>query len=161
MTLYPEVQKKAQDEIGNVIGHGRLPDFDDRDELPYVGAIVSELFRWLPVVPNGLFTLLSHLHHLTAAHIAPRTGVPHRLMEDDNYNGYYLPKGSICFPNLWCVTMIITYTCFGFISRYRGMLHDPETYSNPREFIPERFLGVSGNKPELNPRVIAFGFGRR
>ena len=38
------------------------------------------------------------------------------------------------------------------------MLHDPREYSDPMEFHPERFLG---EHPELDPRAIAFGFGRR
>ena len=53
MTLYPDVQKKAQDEIDAVIGNDRLPDFDDRNKLPYIEAIIAELLRWLPVAPNG------------------------------------------------------------------------------------------------------------
>ena len=28
-------------------------------------------------------------------------GVPHRLMEDDIYEGYLLPKGSIVIANIW------------------------------------------------------------
>ena len=38
------------------------------------------------------------------------------------------------------------------------MLHDPREYSDPMEFRPERFLG---EHPELDPRAIIFGFGRR
>ena len=53
MTLYPEVQKKAQAEIDAVIGHDRLPTFQDRDHLPYIGAICLELLRWMPVGPLG------------------------------------------------------------------------------------------------------------
>ena len=43
------------------------------------------------------------------------------------------------------------------------MLHDPEEYPEPEQFKPERFIGENGQiNPEiLDPRVIAFGFGRR
>ena len=41
MVLYPEVQKRAQDEIDQVIGNERLPRFSDRDSLPYIGCIVQ------------------------------------------------------------------------------------------------------------------------
>lgn len=51
MVLYPEVQKKAQEEIDRVVGSDRLPTFDDMDNLPYVRCIVSEALRWLPVSP--------------------------------------------------------------------------------------------------------------
>ena len=49
-----------------------------------------------------------------------------------------------------------------------AMLHDERTYRDPHTFDPARFLprrpgagdgGVS--QPELDPRSIVFGFGRR
>ena len=51
MTLYPEVQVRAQKEIESVVGLGGLPDFNDRDSLPYVNALIAEVLRWHPVVP--------------------------------------------------------------------------------------------------------------
>ena len=45
MLLYPDVQTTAQHEIDNVIGGDRLPEFEDRDSLPYVNAILSEVLR--------------------------------------------------------------------------------------------------------------------
>lgn len=41
------------------------------------------------------------------------------------------------------------------------MTHDPETYHEPMAFKPERFLGVDGRSPEMDPRLLSFGFGRR
>ena len=58
MTLYPEVQRKAQTEIDQVIGNSRLPDFSDQDALPYAQAILKEVLRWHPVTPLGLFLLV-------------------------------------------------------------------------------------------------------
>ena len=40
----------------------------------------------------------------------------------------------------------------------RQILHDPDSYINPLEFNPERFLGED---PEPDPRETAFGYGRR
>lgn len=40
----------------------------------------------------------------------------------------------------------------------RQYLHDPETYHDPMDFKPERFLGP---KPEPDTHNLAFGFGRR
>jgi len=56
MAMYPEVQKKAQLEIDAVIGKHRLPDFSDRNALPYINATVKESMRWQPVTPLGDFT---------------------------------------------------------------------------------------------------------
>ena len=47
MVRHPEVYRKAQEEIDRVVGPDRLPDFDDRDSLPYLNAIVKEVYRWV------------------------------------------------------------------------------------------------------------------
>ncbi|GJJ08744.1 hypothetical protein Clacol_002963 [Clathrus columnatus] len=80
MVLYPEVQKKAQEELDGVVGASRLPLFEDRPKLPYINAIVKEVLRWFPVIP---------------------TGIPHVTTEEDVYAGYRIPKGSIIIPNTW------------------------------------------------------------
>lgn len=46
-TLYPEVVKKAQEELDRVTGGERLPTFDDRAELPYIDCIKKEVFRYV------------------------------------------------------------------------------------------------------------------
>lgn len=53
MLCHPGVQKKAQAEIASVVGRDRLPDFDVRDQLPYINAIIKETMRWQPVTPLG------------------------------------------------------------------------------------------------------------
>ncbi|EMD37321.1 hypothetical protein CERSUDRAFT_153900 [Gelatoporia subvermispora B] len=80
MTCFPEIQKRAQQEIDTVIGTDRLPLIADHDRLPYVCAIISEVLRWQPVTPLG--------------------GI-HKSMEDDIYKGYFLPKGTWILPNVW------------------------------------------------------------
>lgn len=80
MALYPEVQRKAQDEIERAMGPGRLPKMADRPHLPYINAIVKEVLRWHPVAPMG---------------------IPHMSTEDDTWGKYFIPKGSIIMPNIW------------------------------------------------------------
>lgn len=53
MMLYPDVQKRAQEEIDAVIGKEQLPTFEDRSSLPYVEAVLRETLRWHPVFPLG------------------------------------------------------------------------------------------------------------
>ena len=72
LVLHPEAQKKAQAEIDQVVGHGRLPTFDDRSSLPYVEALYREIQRWRPVSTLGF---------------------PHTTIKGDVYKGYYIPKG--------------------------------------------------------------------
>jgi cytochrome P450 len=54
MTLFPDVQKRAQAEIDAVVGPDRLPSFADRDSLPYTEAIIKEVLRWSVVFPSGM-----------------------------------------------------------------------------------------------------------
>lgn len=56
--MYPEVQKRAQREIDTVIGHERLPTIEDRDQLPYLNALCTEVFRWNPTIPLGNFAII-------------------------------------------------------------------------------------------------------
>lgn len=54
VTVYPEVQIKAQAEIDRVIGRDRLPTFEDKADLPYIDHIVWECLRWNPgACPRG------------------------------------------------------------------------------------------------------------
>ncbi|KAG2077743.1 cytochrome P450 [Suillus decipiens] len=80
MTLFPDLQKKAQAEIDAVIGPDRLPSFADQSSLPYIEALAKEALRWHAVVP---------------------TCVVHCTSEDDTHDGYYIPKGSWIIPNIW------------------------------------------------------------
>ncbi|RDX49051.1 cytochrome P450 [Lentinus brumalis] len=123
MGLWPSVQRKAQAELDSVIGHDRLPTHADFAQMPYLNALYLEILRWNQVVPLG---------------------VPHAILEDDIYEGYFIPKGSIVCVNQWKI------------------LHDPEIYADPFTFNPDRFLpGPNGKQPEMDPRKVAFGFGRR
>ena len=53
MVLYPEVQRRAQKEIDNLVGTDRLPEFRDLASMPYILALLKELLRWQPVAPLG------------------------------------------------------------------------------------------------------------
>jgi hypothetical protein len=44
MVCYPEVQKKAQEELDKVL-NGRLPEYSDIVSLPYLSALVKEVYR--------------------------------------------------------------------------------------------------------------------
>lgn len=54
MTLFPDIQTKAQEEMDRVVGNDRLPVLADWDSLPYLSALQSEIYRWGPVGPTGL-----------------------------------------------------------------------------------------------------------
>ncbi|QRV89147.1 cytochrome P450 family protein [Ceratobasidium sp. AG-Ba] len=131
MTLYPDVQAKAQTELSNYMRQRSIKDGlsrmilpEDRPNLPYTSALVREVLRWHPI-----------------ANI-----VPHRSSDNDDFNVvsggkvYRIPARSSVMANIWKI------------------LHDPETYTEPERFNPERYL-VDNPPPE--PENYAFGFGRR
>ena len=89
MIKYPEVLRKAQEEIDSVVGHSRLPSFGDRSSLPYIEAIVTETLRWGCPVP--LSTLHPTLCWMT---LTLHADFPHKSTEEDVYGGYSIPKGS-------------------------------------------------------------------
>jgi hypothetical protein len=53
LVLFPEVQRRAQAELDEVVGRDRLPTFDDRPRLPYIEALCKGLTRWQMVTPMG------------------------------------------------------------------------------------------------------------
>lgn len=72
--LNPGIFQKARDEIDRVVGTDRLPSFDDRPNLRYIDYLVEETSRWRPLSPIG---------------------IPHRSLNDDVYNGMFIPKGFV------------------------------------------------------------------
>ncbi|KAH9067874.1 cytochrome P450 [Lactarius vividus] len=123
---HPECLKRAQAELDSVLGPGpvRFPTFEDRPRLPYLDALFSETLRWGVPVPLGL---------------------PHRVMQDDVYDGRLIPRGSLVFANIW------------------AMSRDPEVFPDPDRFDPERYLEKVDEETarRRDPRVFVFGFGRR
>ncbi|KAF9878842.1 cytochrome p450 1a2 [Colletotrichum karsti] len=118
MVLHPDIQEKAQTMIEEVVGKERLPRFGDRPRLPYIDCIVQETLRWCPVSPIG---------------------VPHRSLEDDVYQGMFIPKGSLVYANA------------------RAMTHDETIYSNPEIFNPESNVKDWEDERDLWDRCDTFG----
>ena len=147
MTLYPDVQKKAQAEILAVVGRDRLPSIDDRDALVYIRAIIKECLRWLPNAPLG---------------------VAHSTSEDDELCGYFIPQGTVILPNVWWVLLLCLLLSgrMGINSGYarrRACMHDEKMYEQPEVFRPERFIREDSTIDTgiRDPEAFTFGFGRR
>jgi hypothetical protein len=108
MMLYPEVQKRAQAQIDEVVGRDRLPSFADRTSLPYVEAVLWEVMRWNPVTPLGMCITLLCLPPC-ADKVSPEGG-PRASLVDDVYDGYFIPAGSYIIPNVWSVLPLVYLT---------------------------------------------------
>lgn len=105
MTLYPDVLQKAQDEVDLVVGCDRLPNFEDREYLPYITALIKELFRWEQVIPTGL-SCDSVWRMLYLSNLCLSTAVPHLCTREDTYTGYRIPEGSVVIPNTWYAGLV-------------------------------------------------------
>ncbi|PWY89944.1 putative cytochrome P450 [Aspergillus heteromorphus CBS 117.55] len=111
-----DVVRKAQNELDSVVGTERLPNFGDMDRLLFVGAFISELVRWKPISPIG---------------------VPHAVIQDDEYLGFRIPKDATIIANQWGINM------------------DEAVFDAPETFRPERYM----DNPDRH--LPGFGFGRR
>lgn len=84
----------------------RLPEFSDREQLEYITATVKEAFRWRPFAEIGLPTM---------------------LIQDDEYEGYKFPKGTLFTWNAFAIAL------------------DEREYKQPERFWPERFMNKDLN----------------
>jgi cytochrome P450 len=74
LSAYPDVQRRAHDEIDRVVGKSRSPTFSDANQLPYIRAIGKEILRIRPLASMG---------------------IPHYATADINYKEHIIPKNSI------------------------------------------------------------------
>ena len=64
MVCYPEVQKAAQAELDSVL-NGRLPEHSDIFSLPYLSALVKEVYRYVVCFRNSF-------SHTKCVSVSPR-----------------------------------------------------------------------------------------
>ncbi|KAI0089338.1 cytochrome P450 [Irpex rosettiformis] len=82
MCQYPDIQRRAHEEIVSVVGPDRFPTIKDRPQLPFIAACIKEMFRMYPIVPLG---------------------VVKQAKQDDLYDGYFVPAGTTIVPNIWAM----------------------------------------------------------
>ncbi|KAJ9501497.1 hypothetical protein H2202_003291 [Exophiala xenobiotica] len=130
MVIFPEVMKKAQEEVDRVIGPDRLPTMNDEQDLQYIRACVKESLRWMPTAITG--------------------AIPHCVIQDDEYQGYKIPRGAAVIHNVYSINM------------------DPARYPDPRRFEPDRYkddfqnAADAATASDVSKRDhFTFGAGRR
>lgn len=121
---YPDVQERLRTEVYNVIGEDGLPVDKDRSAMPFVEAFIWEVIRHSSMSP------------LT---------IPHSTLEDTVLAGYFVPKGTIVFGNMYSTS------------------HDPRNWCEPELFRPERFLDPETGMVDRGrlDQFLCFGLGRR
>ncbi|KAF5774902.1 putative cytochrome P450 [Helianthus annuus] len=118
----PDVMKKVQDELTEVIGVNSIVEESHFPKLRYLDAVIKETFRLHPPLPF----------------------LVHRCPDEScKVGGYTIPKGTIVYINVWAIQ------------------RDPENWTNPLEFKPERFLNQKWDYNGNNFKFLPFGSGRR
>ncbi|KAJ0716384.1 putative flavonoid 3',5'-hydroxylase [Helianthus annuus] len=118
----PDVMKKVQDELTEVIGMNSIVEESHFPKLRYLDAVIKETFRLHPPLPFLI----------------------HRCPDEScKVGGYTIPKGTIVYINVWAIQ------------------RDPENWTNPLEFKPERFLNQKWDYNGNNFKFLPFGSGRR
>ncbi|XP_026408386.1 7-ethoxycoumarin O-deethylase-like [Papaver somniferum] len=78
----PEVMRKAQEELDEVVGKNSIVEESHMNQLPYLEAVVKETLRLHP--PGPLL-------------------IPHRSIKSSVVAGYTIPEGSRVFVNAWAI----------------------------------------------------------
>jgi cytochrome P450 len=115
----PDVESRLHAEIDGVL-HGKLPTLADMRHLPYTQAVIEETMRIYPPVPI----------------------LPREALEEEEFNGIRIPKGSLLFVVPW------------LLHRHRKL------WDRPDHFVPERFLPDS-KEPISKYAYVPFSIGPR
>ena len=81
MIYHPEVQEKVQEELDRVVGD-QVPKLQDKDNLPYVNAVILEAHRLA---------------------VLAQFAVPHYTLSDIAIDKYVIPKGTTVMPSFYHV----------------------------------------------------------
>ena len=90
--------------------------------VPYTEEFIMELLRITTITPFG---------------------VVHAPVEDVEFHGYFIPKGTSVYSSIYSTH------------------HDPEVFHDPHTLRPERFLGEDGKTVKKHDSLIPFSTGKR
>ncbi|KAG8433043.1 hypothetical protein GDO86_017351, partial [Hymenochirus boettgeri] len=82
MMKYPEIQRRVQREIQEVVKPGQLPRVEDRRNMPYTDAVIHEIQRFTNIVPLNL---------------------SRATVRDVCFRGFQIPQGTEVIPMLTSV----------------------------------------------------------
>lgn len=118
----PEAMDKVKTDLSEVLGDTKKFEETDIDNLKYLQAVVKETLRLHPPIPFL---------------------VPRKAIQETEFMGYRIPKGTQVFVNAWAIG------------------RDTECWKDPLYFKPERFLESNIEYRGQNFEFIPFGAGRR
>ena len=116
---HPDVLEKVQEEIDRVLGINKKSSMADKRRMPYVEATIMEIQRIADIVPLA----------------------PHSVLEDVEFRGYTIPKGTTVMTNL------------------HAAHRDERIWEESDVFKPSRFLDSNGEIIRRS-ELIPYGIGK-
>ncbi|XP_074660967.1 cytochrome P450 2J2-like [Tubulanus polymorphus] len=120
LVRYPDVMRRCQQEIDEVVGREQSVSIHHKSRMLYTQATVLETLRHANIAPLG----------------APRS-----TTEDTTLKGYFIPKETIVFLNIYAVHM------------------NSELWSSPKQFNPDRW--IQNGEIIKSAHFIPFSLGPR
>ncbi|XP_011693655.1 PREDICTED: cytochrome P450 306a1 [Wasmannia auropunctata] len=114
MAVYPDEQKKIQDEMDEILGR-KLPSLDDRPLLIQLEAAIAETQRLRSVVP---------------------VGIPHGTIEDTQIGDYDVPKGTMVIPLQWAIHTDPSYWHDPSLFKPERFIAEDGNLDKPKAFLP-------------------------
>ncbi|BES97556.1 cytochrome P450 [Nesidiocoris tenuis] len=125
MIHHPEVAVKIQKELDSVVGRSRLPQLEDRPNLPFTEATILEVLRISSIVPLGTTHATSRETELCGfkipanAHVIPLIHAVH--MDPNLWDGpeqfkpqrFLSPEGKVCKPEFFLPFGVGRRMCLG------------------------------------------------
>ncbi|XP_045114848.1 cytochrome P450 2C31-like isoform X2 [Portunus trituberculatus] len=115
ISKHPEVQRRMQAELDEVVGRERFPTCTDMERLPYVQATISEVQRVMNLIKYSL---------------------PHQTNEDCKIGGYDIPKGTWLLTNLDDALRSSEYWKNASEFDPQNFLDEHENYKKNNAFMP-------------------------
>ncbi|XP_076054288.1 methyl farnesoate epoxidase-like [Oratosquilla oratoria] len=137
MAMYPEVQEKVFHELQDSLPGSVLPNMEDKKNLPYTEAVLSEVQRYGTIVPLAL---------------------PHVATSSINAAGYYFPKGSVITSNLYSIHNDVDYWKDPDVFRPERFLNHDQTAYVHNERISQFGIGKRICMGESLARMEVFLF---
>jgi len=122
LAKHPDILNKVKEESKSVLGNINTskPNFEKANQLSYTKQVINEVLRMYP----------------------PAWIIDRRTLEEDEIDGYHIPKNHIVFAHVYAIH------------------HDSRYWDKPFEFNPERFA-ESSKKHISNFQFFPFGGGPR